>query len=155
MKKLIHWIGAIALVLVPSATFAQSAKSVAAPAGFAPLQAPCSVQSDGSCAPLGPANPLPVATNGKQETYNLVAANAASAPQAVYGGAYVFSQVCTGYGSVTLRYRGPDGSTMLTLISKTSADSAGGALVTLASATVVDAAIAGTTGCNVTLSRVP
>lgn len=104
------------------------------------------------------AHPLPVATNGRQESYSLAAGNTSSATQTIYGGGYVFSQSCTSYGGggLTLRYRGPDGATMMTLLTKTASDSAGGTLVSLASNAVVDVALpSGSTGCNATLARVP
>ncbi|MEJ8630437.1 hypothetical protein P0F65_12375 [Sphingomonas sp. I4] len=83
-----------------------------------PGSAPCVRQADGSCVPVGPAAPLPVA--GKQESLVLAAANSAAAPQVVYGGAYVFGQACGSYngGTLALRYRGPDGVAMLTLLTR-------------------------------------
>lgn len=132
---------------------AQSAVSARAPANFAPITAPCAVQPDGSCAAVSTALPLP--TQAKQESVTLIAANTPAAVQTVYGGNYAFSQTCSAYGTVVLRYRGPDGATMLTLVSKTASDSTGATLVQLGSNAVVDATVSGTTGCNATLSRVP
>jgi len=55
-----------------SPSLAQSASSVQAPAGFAPMSAPCVKQPDGSCAPL--AATVPVATTAAASC--LVAKNA-------------------------------------------------------------------------------
>lgn len=144
---------------------AQLVRSSAAPADKAcvvitavdgrPACAEARVQVDVSGVPIGATNPVPVATNGKQESYNLIDANSVAPAQTVYGGSYVFSQSCSGYGTVTLRYRGPDGATMQVLVTKTATDAAGGTLVSLASYVVVDATVSGTTGCNATIARVP
>ncbi|MEG3092119.1 hypothetical protein [Sphingomonas sp. PB1R3] len=131
--------------------------SVQFPGGYAPGSAPCVRQADGSCVPVGPAAPLPVA--GKQESLVLAAANSAAAAQVVYGGAYVFGQACGSYngGTLALRYRGPDGVAMLTLLTRGSSDAAGGAaLVTLGSHAIVDVVLpTGATECAATLARVP
>ncbi|MDY0958866.1 hypothetical protein SOM26_09240 [Sphingomonas sp. CFBP8993] len=131
--------------------------SVQFPGGYAPGSAPCVRQADGSCVPVGAAAPLPVA--GKQESLILAAANSAAAPQVVYGGAYVFGQACGSYngGTLALRYRGPDGVAMLTLLTRGSSDAAGGAaLVTLGSHAIVDVVLpTGATECAATLARVP
>lgn len=89
------------------------------------------------------------------EVFSLVAANTPAAAATVYGGAYVLAQACTSYGTVTVRYRGPDGATMLPLLSKTAPDAGGGTLLSLGSGAVIDATITGGAGCNVSLSRVP
>jgi hypothetical protein len=61
MKKLMHLVGAIVLIMVPSLASAQAgtANSVAAPAGFAPMQAPCVQQADKSCVAVSVASPFP------------------------------------------------------------------------------------------------
>lgn len=100
-----------------------------------------------------PDTPLP--TGSKQEVFQLASANVAASAVTVYGGDYVLTQSCTGYGSVALRYRGPDGATMLTLITKAATDSSGGTSVRFKSKDVVDVALTGTTACNVHLGRVP
>jgi hypothetical protein len=100
--------------------------------------------------------PLPVAA--KQENIAMATANSVAAPASVYGGSYIFSQSCAAYdgGNLTLRYRGPDGVTMMAMMSKTVADTDGGTLVTLGSNASVDVLLpSGATGCNATLSRVP
>ncbi len=58
--------GAVALALIASPCAAQTASSVQVPAGYAPIQAPCVKQPDGSCLPVSAANPMPVtgATGG-------------------------------------------------------------------------------------------
>lgn len=55
-------LGAIALACLAAPSWAQSAKSIDAPAAFAPLVAPCARASDGSCAAIASDNPLPVDT---------------------------------------------------------------------------------------------
>lgn len=131
--------------------------SVQFPAGYAPGSSPCVKQADGSCSPVSPTMPLPVAA--RQESVVLVAANSAAAAQAVYGGSYTFGQSCAAYngGSLALRYRGPDGTSMLTLVGKTMSDGNGGAtLVVLGSNAIVDVALpAGSVDCVATLARVP
>jgi hypothetical protein len=94
----------------------------------------------------------------KQENVTLAAANVASAAATIFGGSYVFSQSCASYngGALALRYRGPDGTTMVTLLTRTASDSTGGAQLALGSNSVLDVTLpAGSTGCNATLSRVP
>lgn len=93
-------------------------------------------------------------TSGR-EVFQLVDANTPSAPIAAYGGSYVFMQNCTTYGTVSLQYLGPDGVTYYTLLSKTSADSAGGTHVGIGAGQRMQAVLSGTTGCNVTLKRNP
>ena len=53
---------AIALACAALPAQAQSAKTIDAPANFAPLVAPCARASDGSCAAISLSNPLPVDT---------------------------------------------------------------------------------------------
>ncbi|WP_267387631.1 hypothetical protein [Sphingomonas sp. GC_Shp_3] len=52
--------GALALPLSGAPAHAQTASSVQAPGGFAPMQAPCVRQSDGSCVPVSPVAPWPI-----------------------------------------------------------------------------------------------
>jgi len=135
---------------------AQTVGSVQYPGGYAQGMALCAPQNDGTCVTTSAANALPV--GGKQESFALVTANAAAAATTVYGGGYILSQGCVNYnsGALVLRYRGPDGATMTGMVSKNASDSSGGTLVSLGSNAVVDAVLpAGSTGCNVILSRVP
>lgn len=137
---------------------AQTADSIRYPADYAPGYAPCTRQGDGTCVAVSATMPLPVTANSRQESFTLAAANTASPATSVYGGAYVISQTCTSYnaGALTVRYRGPDGVTMLTLMSKTASDTTGGTLVSLGSNSIVDVALpSGSTGCAATLARVP
>jgi hypothetical protein len=103
--------------------------------------------------PVDPSHPLPV--GGKQESFALATANASAAAVPVYGGDYVFAQSCSAYGSVSLRVRGVDGATMIPILTKTSVDTTGGTGVALGTNAVIDVTLSGTTGCEVTLSRVP
>lgn len=141
------------MLIAASHAAAQSAGSIQFPAGFAPGQAPCVAQTDGSCTAVSSSNPLP--SGGKQENFPLVAANTPSVQQQVYGGDYVLSQNCTAYGTLSLQVLAPDGATFQSLLNKTSADSSGGTGISLGSNAVVRATVTGTTGCNATLSRVP
>jgi hypothetical protein len=54
-------VGAAALALFGAPASAQTASSVQAPGGYAPMQAPCVRQGDGSCVPISPISPLPTA----------------------------------------------------------------------------------------------
>lgn len=54
------WIGALVLACLPALAAAQLAGSVQAPAGFAPMSAPCVKQQDASCAPVSVSAPLPI-----------------------------------------------------------------------------------------------
>lgn len=132
---------------------AQTASEVRAPGGFAPMQAPCVRQAGGACLPVSATVPLPVST--RSETYRLVTANAPNPAATLFGGSYVLAQGCATYGTVTLRYLGPDGVTMTALVSKTAADSTGGTPLSFGSNAIVDVVLSGTTGCNVSLSRIP
>ena len=107
------------------------------PPGFVPL--------DVTGAPTGA---------GRQELVQLATNNTAAPAVALFGGTYILTQACTAYGSVVLRYRGPDGATMVALLTRT-APEAGGTTVQLGSKQLVDVALTSTTGCNVTLARVP
>ena len=51
--------GAFALALSGTAADAQTASSVQAPGGYAPMQSPCVRQSDSSCMAVSPTAPLP------------------------------------------------------------------------------------------------
>mgnify|MGYP001167736498 FL=1 len=133
-----------------------TAPRIEAPAGYAPIYAPCIAQVDGSCVPASSTEPLPTAA--KQEAFQLVTANAPAAPATVYGGIYALSQSCASYngGALVLRYRGPDGATMLALHSLNTSDTGGGTLVSLGSGAVVDIALpSGSSACNAILARVP
>lgn len=130
--------------------------SVRYPETFAPGVAVCVGQTDGRCATVSTETPLTV--GGKQEIFALATANAAASAATVYGGTYIFNQTCTSYNSglLTLRYRGPDGATMLSLVSKSAADSSGGTQVALAASTVVDVTLpSGSTGCAANIAKVP
>lgn len=155
---ILRWVGALALaLLLAPCVEAQTASSVQAPAGYAPMQAPCVKQADGTCEPVTAAKPMPV-TGGRQEAFALATANTASAPATVYGGDYIWSQSCTGYNSGTraLQVLGPDGSTYQTLVSKTASDTTGGTGLALGGGAVVrDSLPSGSTGCVSTLTRVP
>ncbi|WP_294278299.1 hypothetical protein [uncultured Sphingomonas sp.] len=159
MIRRTRWAVVTAMILtwaVPGAAQTMGS-SVQFPGGYAPGSAPCVRQSDGSCVPVGPAAPLPVAA--KQENLTLAVANSAAPAQTVYGGTYIFGQACGSYngGTLALRYRGPDGVTMLTLLTRGSSDAAGGAAsVTLGSQAIIDVVLpTGSTECVATLARVP
>ncbi len=159
MIRRTRWAVLTAMILtwaVPGAA-QTTGSSVQFPGGYAPGSAPCVRQFDGSCVPVGPAAPLPVAA--KQENLTLAVANSAAPAQTVYGGTYIFGQACGSYngGSLALRYRGPDGVTMLTLLTRGNSDAAGGATsVTLGSQAIVDVVLpSGSTECVATLARVP
>jgi len=50
---------AFAAAVAAAPVHAQTASSVQAPGGYAPMQAPCVRQGDGSCIPIGPVAPMP------------------------------------------------------------------------------------------------
>ncbi|WP_312490777.1 hypothetical protein [Sphingomonas sp.] len=129
------------------------AQQVAAPAGYAPLTAPCSVQADGRCAATSGETPMPVAT--RAERLVLATNNVAAGPLTAVGGLYVLNQGCGAYGAVTLRYLAADGVSMLPLLTRTVSDTNGGTSLYLGAGAVVDISLTGTTGCNVQLARVP
>lgn len=52
--------GVVAFALSGAPGHAQTASSVQAPGGYAPMQAPCVRQSDGSCVPVSPIAPWPI-----------------------------------------------------------------------------------------------
>lgn len=104
--------------------------------------------------PVSQASPLPV--GGKQENFALADANAASDPVTVYGGDYIFAQMASAYGSVTLQIRAPDGATWLDLISKVASDDNGaGTGLALAGNAQLRVVLTGTTAAFATLKRVP
>lgn len=154
---LLRWAGAIALAcLMATTAAAQTYPLSASPDGWARPTVPCVYDPVAKvCSPITPAAPLPVLTINRTESFQLVTANTASAPATLIGGAYVFTQTCSGYGSVTLRYRGPDGATMTPMVSKTAADTSGGTIASFGNGAIVDVVLSGTTGCNVTLARIP
>lgn len=143
----------VTVMIAATPAAGQVAKDVRAPGGFAPMQAPCVRLANGVCEPVTATAPMPVTT--RAETFNLAINNTVSPAAALWGGNYVLSQSCTTYGSVILRYRGPDGVTMVTMVTKTTADSGGGTLLAFGTNAIVDVSLSGTAGCNVTLARIP
>jgi hypothetical protein len=145
---------ALAAVAAPAAAQVKRAGAVINSPAVMPITLPdgsyitpsvtVTVDKDGT--PVGPA--------ARDQSVPLATANAPSGPATLYGGNYILTQLCTGYGSVALRYRAPDGATMVTLTTKSSPDTAG-TLLQFGSGQVVDVALTSTTGCNVILSRVP
>ena len=157
MKRMMRALSLTALLTamtmgVPSDDRAQ-AQTVRLPGNFAPGSSMGFGAADDAWTPVTEATPLPTAP--KREAYTLVSANAPAAPATVYGGQYVVTQGCAAYGTVTVRYRGPDGATMLPLLSRGASDSNGGTIVALGSAAMIDATVSGTTGCNVQIARLP
>lgn len=150
-----RWACAIACALLfsPAASAQTVSSSIQAPAGYAPMQSPCVKQANGACVPVAADAVLP--TGGKQEAFTLVSANTPAAAVTTYGGSYVLTQSCTAYGTLSLRYRGPDNSTMTAMLSKTATDTGGGTLIALGTGAVVDATVSGTSGCNAILTRIP
>lgn len=130
-----------------------AAQTVTLPSGAAPGQAIGFGALSGPFTPVDPNHPLPVA--GRAEGFALAAANSAAAAVSVSGGDYILAQQCAAYGTVTLRGRGPDGASMVPLLTLSAADTGGGSGVTLGAGAVVDLVLSGTTGCNATLTRVP
>lgn len=152
MKTLSLRAGALALALFPAIAPAQDATSVRAPAGYAPLQAPCVRQDDGGCLAVSKVAPLPT---GVRESVQLVAGNTTAAAVTLFGGDYILTQTCTGYGTLTVQARGPDGTAWLTLVTRTASDTGSGTGIALGSYAVVRATVTGTSGCNAVLARVP
>jgi hypothetical protein len=146
MKRLIA--GAIALALASTPVIAQTMPKAPfwTDRGGHPQQATGVFlqNSDGSLAAVA-----------KQESLVLASANVAAAAQMVYGGRYALAISCTTWAAngVTLRTRGPDGSTMMPAgqySANTSIE------VGVGSNAVVDVVVAsGSAGCNATLSREP
>lgn len=141
------------VALWSSPVAAQTVNTVELPGSYAPGQALGFGPIGAPWVPVTANTPLPTA--GKQEAYMLISANVPMPPAILYGGQYVVTQQCATYGSVAVRYRGPDGATMQALLTKTAADSQGGSLVLLGSYAVVDATVSGATDCNVQIARVP
>ncbi|KQO13294.1 hypothetical protein [Sphingomonas sp. Leaf242] len=61
MKTFLRWAGVITLALSPAHALAQAGSSVQFPAGYASGTSPCVKLADGTCAPVSPTNPLPIA----------------------------------------------------------------------------------------------
>lgn len=57
---IIRWAMLLALLTLPQLGNAQTATQITAPGGWAPMNAPCIRQSNGSCVPVSADNPLPV-----------------------------------------------------------------------------------------------
>ncbi len=146
-------VGAVALASLASVGAAQTLPQIEAPTNIIPPSGLAFKAADGKSRIASPTDPLPVATRG--EAFQLVTANATGPAVTLVGGTYVLTQLCTGYGTVTLRYRGPDGATMVGMLSKTAADSGGGTAVSFGTGAIVDVTLSGTTGCNVALARIP
>ncbi len=153
MKGIVRGGIALASIVIVMAAPAAVAQQVQAPAGYAPLTAPCVVQGDGRCTAITADAPMPVAS--RAERLVLASSNVAAAPATTLGGLYVLNQMCSGYGTVVLRYLAADGSTMLPLVSRSTGDSGGGTTLYLGAGTVVDVQLSGMTGCGVQLARVP
>lgn len=139
--KLLRWAGAIALALI------------ATPAASQTLTPQCR-NAGGAYVPCTPTVQVDRNGNAYDTSVVLASANTPAGPITLSGGTYAYSQLCAGYGSVALRYRAADGSTMIPLVTKVVAD-AGATAIQFGAGSVVDVALTGTTGCNVTLSRVP
>lgn len=80
--KLRHTIALVGLFAAPPLA-AQNAANVAAPAGYAPIQAPCTRQVDGTCVSVSASAPLPVTSQG-----NAAAGTADSGNPVKMGGVY-------------------------------------------------------------------
>lgn len=137
---------AAALALVPATAAAQD--------GYRPGQSVSDTNPSPSKLRCWNGTAFEDCTAGRQEVARLATANTAAAGMAIYGGNYILNQACSTYGTVAFRYRGPDGTTMTTLLTRAGAENAG-TLVQLGSGQFVDVVLTGTTGCNVTLSRIP
>ncbi|NKI99576.1 hypothetical protein [Novosphingobium sp. SG707] len=79
--KMIRCLAALmALALMPSPLLAQNAPAgAAAPAGYAPMSAPCAMAQDGKCYAIGPTVGLPVATPAASSTPCTVSATTSAA----------------------------------------------------------------------------
>lgn len=146
-------LASVALGMLAMGLGAQAAaQDVQLPAGYAPgVSIGFGVANTGWTA-VDPVHPLPTAA--KQEMVMLASTNVAAAAQAVYGGDYLFTQTCTGYGSIALQVLGPDGSSFLTLMTRTSADPAPVG-VAIGSNAILRVDLTSTSGCAANLSRVP
>ena len=77
--KLLALLAALACALLPSAALAQSTgSSVQFPSGWAPGQAPCVRQGDGTCVPVSAAAPLPTAATAIDASLGTVPAASAN-----------------------------------------------------------------------------
>jgi hypothetical protein len=141
-----------ASMAVPAPTLARAAPAVVMPSGNASAHALGFGAVGGPVTMVDADHPLPV--GGRADGLVLVSANAPLQPQAAYGGTYVLSATCSTWApnGLTVRSRGPDGSTMLP-VHQFSAD--GSVEIGMGAGAVVDAVVAGTAGCNLTLSREP
>lgn len=150
--KILLLAGAVALACCPAPSMGQTRLPPVKDwyGSTIPGDATTLVDKDGK--PIDLTNPLPV--SGRQETAVLATGNTAGPATTLYGGTYILTQACTGYGSVALRYRAPDG-TMLTLATKIVGDTGGGTTLQFGASQIVDVLLTGTTGCNVILSRIP
>lgn len=153
-----HALGSLALgalsvgMLTVGLATSAAAQDVQLPAGYAPgVSIGFGVANTGWTA-VDPVHPLPTAA--KQEMVMLASTNVAAVAQPVYGGDYLFTQTCTGYGSVALQVLGPDGSSFLTLLTRTGADPAPVGIA-IGSNAILRLDLAGTSGCAANLSRVP
>lgn len=151
-----RWVawGLLLASCAPAAVAAQnSGKTIIAPRGDGKIEARAIYCDDGTGKTAACGAPgSPMTTAGRQERAQLVTANVPAGAQAVYGGNYLFDQACSAYGTITLRTRGADGATMVTVLSRSAGDMT---MVALGSGATVDATVSGTTGCNAALSRVP
>ena len=157
MKK-INMLAIAALAIFSAPAFGQAIFDTGIPyenkvTGTVPLQ--CN-DAGKNCRFISSSNPF--STAGKQESLALATANSAASLLTVYGGTYVFNQSCANYngGVLALRYRGADGATMVTLLSKVASDTSGGTMITLGSNSRVDVLLpSGSTACNASVVRVP
>lgn len=60
--KILRSLAALMIAAISSPSFAQSASGAAAPAGYAPIYAPCTMAGDGKCYAIGGSNGLPTAS---------------------------------------------------------------------------------------------
>jgi hypothetical protein len=146
----------IALLILPAAASAQTSRPVANQSNTVGRTTLATGQVGEEAVQVSPANPLPVTVAGgfsKQESFQLATNNVAANSVTAFGGSYIFSQVCTTYGSISLQVRGPDGN-FQTMVTKTATET-GGSSVLVGSGAVMRVTLSGTTGCNASLSRVP
>ena len=99
--------------------------------------------------------PCPAFGAAVRESFPLVAVNTPSPAATVFGGDYILSQTCASYGTLALQILGPDGTTWLTLLTKTASDNGNGTGLSLGSFAQVRVTVSGTAGCNSILARVP
>ena len=90
------------------------------------------------------------------ESFQLVADNVATDAVTAYGGEYVFSQLASDYGTITLEILGPDQLTWQPLVVKTESDGTDGATgLKLGAYAQLRVALDGTTGAAASLTRIP